>query len=339
MLLRIARNRSSQGGGSIVEGGDQQKAPIVSDSSDSKGRSAGQHEPDGVDIRFMVRVIWRGKWILLVLLLIGLYQGFVKLQGFQPTYEASLTILPTNDQFESGGGTDIAGVARGLGISVKERSATPIDRLQLTIGSIELARRLDEKYDLTKRIFSGSWDERTEAWIRPSGFRFDLEQRIRSQLNLSTWAEPTIETLARYLGSAIEFKDIKKGAFKRVSFSHSDPEAALEYLTLVYFEADNVLREGDQLAAVSRKAYLESRLRDTNIAESRSMLTALLSGEERRLMLLRSDLPYAAQLVEAPYASRIPSAPQLLDTLVVPAFTWLLIGSVILVLVAVFRQE
>lgn len=322
-----------------MDGGDKQAAPIVNDSSGSTQRGVSQHESDGVDIRFMLRVVWRGKWILLVLLLIGLYQGYGKLQRFQPTYEASLTILPTNDQFESGGGSNIAGVAAGLGISIKERSATPIDRLQLTIGSIELAQRLDEKFDLTKRIFSGSWDEGTEAWIRPSGFRFDLEQKIRSQLNLSTWAEPTIETLARYLGSAIEFKDIKKGAFKRVSFSHSDPEAALEYLTLVYFEADDVLREGDQQAAVGRKAYLEARLGNTNIAESRSMLTALLSSEERRLMLLRSDLPYAAQLVEAPYASRIPTAPQLLDSLVVPAFTWLLVGSVILVLVAVFRQE
>jgi hypothetical protein len=276
-----------------------------------------EQRDDALDVRFLVQSLWRGKWITLLLLIGAGLLGLDSMYNYQPTYQAAMTVAPLEG---SSGGTasKVSGLARSIGLEVGSSSSGPtmLDRLERVIGSVAFAQHLQNEYGLLQRVFQGSWNEDTQAWVKPKGRRFEFEQRLRSQLNLPVWRVPTIETLAQYLSSSVQFIELDDG-FYRVSVAHSMGEEALEILTIAYSEADSLLRDQDKRYTAQRKSYLERQMQRTQVAESRLMLASLLSAEEQRSMLLDSDLPYAARITEPPHLSSRPSTASIRQELAV----------------------
>ena len=219
------------------------------------------------------------------------------------------------------------------------QGVTTFDRLELVISSITLAETLQRKYGYLQKVFEGSWDPVGERWIRPSGKRFEWEQRVRGLFHLRTWSEPTIESLAEYLQGAILIEEHEGSPFNTVSFIHADSQFALEVLRTVYAEADEILRQQDRKETTERKAYIVEQLERTSILEMRAALVGLLTHEESTMMMLLGSLPYAARVIEPAYVSEIPTAPPILVTFGTPFLGSLAIGIVLVSLVALFRME
>ena len=287
----------------------EQPAPR-NDSGDYK------HGGDALDLRFLIQALWGGAWIIVLLMIVAVALGLRSMHGFQPTYRASMIVAPLEGGASGSGADRFGGIARSIGLDLEAASAGPtkLDRLERVVGSVMFANYLQEKYGLLQKIFNGSWNEESGSWTRPSGRRFDVEQRIRAIFNLPAWRSPSVETLASYLSSAIEFDKLKDGFFQ-VSVSHQDGQEALQLLTMVYAEADDVLRDQDKQYTAERKTYLEQQMRRAQITESRVMLANLLSSEEQRSMLLDSDLPYAARIVEPPHLFERPSTASIREAL------------------------
>ena len=68
-----------------------------------------------------------------------------------------------------------------------------------------------------------------------------------------------------------------------------------------------------------------------------AMLNGMLSTEVRRLMLLDSSAPYAAQIVEPLYVSNQPSTPDLVRDFGVGVVGWALAGAFLVVLYSLIR--
>lgn len=304
----------------------------------TQGRASGD---EIIDLRFLFQAIWRGKWVVLIFICIGAYNGYGTLRSFNPSYVASMIVSP----YVEGGGQSINGAlsqlaqSAGFSASGSQATATPFDRLKLTTGSISFATNLNDKHDLLKKIFGGSWDEQTQTWTRPSGRRFELIQRVRQSLNLGTWREPDLETLASYLGGSISITNTHNGLFKKVSVTHPKPEFALWLLKLIYFEADESVRQTDRNEAETRKSYLNDRLAKARLVDTRNVLLNLLENVERRSMLLEGTLPYAAKVVEKAYVSTKPTTAKITADLIIPVAGYGLAGAMLILIVAVFRRE
>lgn len=332
------------GAGSFVsrtEGADSAEQDLAAVDSARSRASADTIDEDILDVRFLLKGIWRGKWIVLVFALVGVFLGYRGLSGFSPAYEASMVVLPSGQEFNAGGGSSaVSGLVESLGISVGSQQSTSFDRFTLVLSSLELANLLQEEYGLFDRVFGGNKDPETGEWKRPDEWRFEVEQRIRSALHLSTWRPPNMESLAGFVGGGISIESTKAGAvFKRITFSDPDPEFALFLLETVYREADNLLREQDREEALARRDYLERQLSAATIAESRQMLTGLLEGEERRLMLMSGDFPYASRVIQSPFVSSRPTTANVTRSFVFPLVGALGFGILMILLYAVARRE
>jgi hypothetical protein len=267
-----------------------------------------------IDLRHLAAALWRGKWVILAFALAGAALGVMKLNEHTPAYKARMVVSPalTTDPTMLGGGASLrggqlgalaglAGLAAGGGAQ-----ATTFDRMKEVFKSFELAQTMDRKYGLFMRIFGAGWDARTQSWIRPEGWRFELDQKINAFLRQPTWAPPNMESLASYLGGAIQITELKATPFMEISVQHRDPEFALELLKTAYAEADQLLREQDRRQVNQRRSYIEERLSRTSLSDMRQVLLMLMAQEERSAMLLESDLPYAARIIEPPYVSSRP---------------------------------
>ena len=294
-----------------------------------------------LDLRFLVVALLRGSWLIGLLVAVAVILGVRELRSYVPQHVATMVVAPAvGDSQLAAQASRLSGLARSLGVEGSAGlSTSTFDRLQLVVGSQTLAKILQDKYGYMQKFFAGSWNVQTNQWVRPAGRRFDLEQKVKGALNLKTWSKPTLESLARFADSKLVFEQVGATGFQKVSVSHVDPEFALEILQVVYSEADDLLKEQDRTQTAERRRYLEQQLSRAGVVEMRAALVGLLVNEERTAMLLEGDLPYAARIIEPPFVSVFPSTPSLLQIVGVRAFLFALVGSALVILVALFRRE
>jgi hypothetical protein len=108
---------------------------------------------------------------------------------------------------------------------------------------------------------------------------------------------------------------------------------------MLYNAADQAIRQATLQRTSQQIAFLDSRLRTLAVAEHRAALTQLLSDQEKRLMLLQIDQPYAARIIDPPALPRLPIWPRPLLTLGVAGLSAVLLWFVIGVVVAMFGRR
>ncbi len=290
---------------------------------------------DVVDIRFIFKVWLRWIWILIPLILIGLFFGYRDLKNFRPHYEAKIVIA--NNEGKTRQTSEISQIL--FAFSNSESGLSPkLSRLKLVLESPFLAERLQEKYNLLPQVFSESWDTKSGEWMIPSGKDFERSESRRAFFKQPKWTEPDIESLAGFISGSIEFEDTDLG-FIEVIFAHKDKNKAKEYLEMIYFEADSLIREKDQLYVNERLKYLLKKLNVEKRVDQRQILITLLKEEQNRVMLLDSSEPYAAKIIEPVYVSRTPTAPNIRFMFGVPIIISIFFGFMILTLYALFIIE
>ena len=294
-----------------------------------------------VDVRFMITALWRGRWIILLLTFVGLGLGYLDLRGFSPTYTAEMIVEEIDQGGDGGGSQRISGLASSLGLAapVGDR-ATSLDRLQIIFSTTKFAALIDQKHGLLRKVY-GSWDSETQQWNRPTGRRFEIDQRIRRALSFNTWQEPNLEGLARYLSSNIVIKPLKKGGakYKRITFQYSQPEFAAYLLELVFQEGENYIRVNDKAEGLERRQYLLRQLQRNTFVDLRTVLMEMLSREEQSAMLLEGDLPYLARVIQPVRVASSPSEPNLGAIVGGRVLGMIALAMLIVVIITVFRRE
>ena len=301
-----------------------------------------------LDLRFLFRSFRRNWWLILLLALLGLVFGIYQATQFVPKRVASMVIMPQGGGMSGislggGQGGGVAGVAATLQLAMGTGGGAAnnetFERLKLVMSSITLARELDEKYDLLRRVYANRWDVEQQRWRPLSDSDISLQEKVFSHLNVTNNHTPSVEKLAKYVGGKVQFEQIKKSDFWRVRVEDVDGDAALELLNNVYWTADELLREQDREQVRARQAYLRSRVDDAQITEIRRALIAAMMSEERTAMLLEGGLPYAAKVIEPPFLSENLTQPNLVLLIVMPAASGVLLGFLLVTLIAVFRSE
>ncbi len=295
-----------------------------------------------LDLRVLIIELWRWKWLIVLFLLAGAAYGIRDLRNFVPKYEAQMLVAPA----EGSGEFTIAG-GRGGGLNSLVQSlvtrggasATTFDRLSVMFSSVSLAEYLQRKYGLLQVIFKSSWDEKNQRWIAPKTGKPGWRDKLRAYFHFNSWREPDIQTLANYIGGLIRIEQKENSPFKAVTVRHRDRDFALRMLKTAYWAADELLREQDRIEVERRRAYIESQLARTTLVDSRAALIALLAGEERRAMLLNSDLPYAARVIEPPRVSAQPREPSVARLVGLPVVVAGVLGFVVVSVIAAFRRE
>lgn len=293
-----------------------------------------------IDLRFLGRTILRARWFALLAFVLGAGYGYWMLAKFDPSYQAFMVVSPSrSSETASSDASPAIGAARALGLAFGDRGAINFDRLTQLIGSLQLAERLQRKYGLMQTIFADGYDGESKTWRRPSDAAFERKEYLRALLRQTLWRPPDIDMLADYLKAAVNVRNMDPLPFVKLSYGHADPVMARFILEIVYAEADALLREQDLLENSRRKAYLQDQLNKVTVQDIRAVLLRLLTSAEQSAMLLESNLPYAARIVEPPRAPVQTEAANLFRIVGIPALTAPVLVIVLFLLVALLRRE
>tara|TARA_R110002167_G_scaffold45545_7_gene136845 strand:- start:1305 stop:2315 length:1011 start_codon:yes stop_codon:yes gene_type:complete len=307
------------------------------------------YDSDSVlDLRAILWQLVKWSWIAVIFAGFGFYEGYKDTKAFQPKYIASMVLEPNSDGggFSFGSSAPVAGVG-GVAASLSaafgggggNASNALFERLKLAMSSLELARRLDQKYQMLRTIYASQWDAEANDWKVPVEEEPTFMQRFRRSLHQDQSMRPSLEALSRFVNGTITFEEVGLTGFWRVKVANNDKERAMELLNQIYWTADELLRDQDRVKIHRKIEYLESRISQTATVDFRRALIAALVKEEHSAHLLEGGLPYAADVVQEAFVSDMRTSPILIKTLGVPTIAGAAIGMFIVLLIAVFRAE
>ncbi len=287
-----------------------------------------------------LRVVWQGKLIILLCVLVALGGTYAWLKRQTPEYTARMVVGPAASELMSSGARSTRGGplsflgANGFGAG----AVTEFERFMELKASAELAERLQSKRRVLQRVFVDMWDPEGRRWIRPDGLVAASKMALRESLRLPPWTPPSIEVLAEYLQEEIKQSHERGSSLWVLKCSNHDPTLAKQLLTWVHAETDVMIRERAMLRASEQIKYLEGKLMTISVKEHRDALVDLLSQQERVLMVIGSGLPYAAEIIEAPTVSEVPTWPWPIRALAIGGLAGLVIGFFIVFLWSGMRQ-
>ena len=92
---------------------------------------------------------------------------------------------------------------------------------------------------------------------------------------------------------------------KEIIAEHGNAAISVTDQRLQVLGADEHLREGTVNRTARQIEYIEEKLRTTALVEHRLAMVQLLSDQEKTMMMIQLDLPFAAELFEVPVVSDI----------------------------------
>lgn len=135
--------------------------------------------------------------------------------------------------------------------------------------------------------------------------------------------------LAKYIKKRIKIDPIRATTMRRLSYDHPNKAFGVYFLHHVHRVTDSLIREKDRKEAGERIAYLKDAIEATRNPEHRRALTTLLLEQERKLMLVSIDAPYAASIIEPPISSNRATWPSVPFVIAVFVFAGCCLGFIV----------
>ena len=167
---------------------------------------------------------------------------------------------------------------------------------------------------------------------RGAGSAFtDAARLIAAMAGRQPGDRPDADRLRSHLRVRFRIEATAQPGLRRITYGHRDPAVARLVIASAVRRVDGHLRHAAQVQSEALVAHVRSRLVDRRATEDdRRALAGLLRGEERRLLLLSADVPYAVAFVAGPTTGLRPDDPDPAVVLVIASLAGFVAGLVAL---------
>lgn len=290
-----------------IESGSRGDVPVYLVMEDARR----DYEPS---LAGLLRSLLRGWWIIAAATAISIVAAVALIKTLEPKYEATMILSPASQYDRQGLASStsrLSSLAAITGIRMPaDEFVSNFSRCLEIMTSVKLANQLIDKYDLAKELFASQWDAEEGKWVPPSGLLTSAKSVVRRYFGLPEWSPPDGRTIADYLKTVVKVSPINDTGLRKVTFTHSDPELAVQIFEWMHREADTMIRNDTLERSTTYIAYIKSKLQTETFAEHRDSLISLLAQQERTMMMLTVDLPFCARIEDGPFVSEKPVSPR-----------------------------
>lgn len=247
--------------------------------------------------------------ILLVVIAVIWVATAVYLATTTPKYTASITI--GSAALDSQGSTPPSMSSLGLSLPISLGTLTkPTDKYIYIISTPGFAKRLMERGDFARLIFSDRWDG--TQWTAPKGLTNDISIWLRNLFGYQAWAAPDENDVSNYLNNNLVLQPDANTDFVEISFDHRDPRIAVQVLEMITSEGDRYLKEANEDAYQSQVDFISRRIQESGNLEIANALRSYLMNVVLNKTLIDESTKYAVRVWGAPSVSSLPTKPPVL---------------------------
>lgn len=268
---------------------------------------------DEIDLRELFATLWRGKWIILLFTVVFAVAGVAFALSKPNIYQANVLLAPAQDEGGAGGlRGQLGGLASLAGISLGGGGGTnPTLIAKEVLQSRAFLAGFIHRHNLAVPLMvAKGWDEASEKWI------VDLE-RYNPQTN--QWLndkdgqsqKPTDwDMVKKFKEEHLSLSENKDSGMITLSVKNLAPPAAKDWATKLVHDINEHMREQDVAEAEARIAYLENKLRETNIAGMQQVFYQLIESETRTVMLANAQSEYVFKTIDPAVVPQEKSEPK-----------------------------
>ncbi|MBI1329820.1 MAG: hypothetical protein GC166_07940 [Alphaproteobacteria bacterium] len=206
------------------------------------------------------------------------------------------------------------GLASLAGLSLpQDNNALAFELYLQTLDSETTAQALADRPGFLQRMFANNWDAQSHQWVEHPGFMTIVTRSIRSIFGMENpaWRPPG----ARAVQGRLRMVSVSRTPYSPVvtiTTQSADPRFGVYFLQSLHEAVDESLRDKKLTRTTRYITYLKKELAATTVSDYREALIDALSEQEKNRMMASSGLAYAAEPVEPPVASPVPTQPSMM---------------------------
>lgn len=282
----------------------------------TEDRSADRYE--AMTLLDILSVVWRGKWILIVvtLLCVGLAVAYVATA--KRWYRAEVLLKPTETKTSeglSGQGGGAGGLASLVGINIGGNGSA--ERIAV-LSSREFTSSFIMEQNLLPVFFASKWDASAKRW------------NVQD-----TKLQPDIRDGVAYFNKKVRsVTEDRKTDLVTLTVEWTDPVIAAKWANLLVRRVNDRMRERALTESENNVSFLKQELATSNVVTLQQSIGHVLEAELQKLMLAKANEEFAFRVIDHAEVPKYPVKPQ--PIIVVAAA--LLIGISISVLFLMSRH-
>jgi len=259
------------------------KRPVQS----SDPRYSTINRDDEVDLRQLLRVAWRGKWVVIGITFIFAVTSVYYAKNLPDLYRAQALLAPSEES-QGGGMSAMAGKFGGLA-SLAGVSLEGSDKAMVAIEVMKSRQFLNafiEKYDLLVPLIAATnWNRKSgQLTIDPRAYDKVSKRWIRN-VSLPKKAKPSPWEAYREFSKVLSVSQNKATGLVTISVEHYSPVLAKHWTAGLIVEINAYMRERDVAEATKSIQYLTEKLKTTPVADMRTVFSQMIEEQTKVMML------------------------------------------------------
>lgn len=289
-----------------------------------------QVREEEIDLKELFKIVWEGKWFIVLATLISLAAGIIWALSLPNTYTSSVVTIPVSEDETVGRiNGSLGSLANLAGLNIGAGQSNRIVIAKEVIRSHVFLTEFIHKYQLTQPIAAvKGWDHKNDEWIYNQDI-YDPKTKqwlVEDGESLKPTDWELVEKFREEFFVVSENKDTGVISVHVTSFS---PSAAKSWAEALVNDLNGYLREKDVKEARSRIAYLEKKINETNNTALHEVFYQLIENETRTIMLAEGREGYALDVIDPAVVPEEKSGPKRAIICLIFTFIGLFVGGVL----------
>lgn len=271
--------------------------PILNHSTNTS--FANHKVDDEIDLRELFRAIWQGKWFVLATTFVFAVASVFYALSLPNIYKSEVLLAPASQESglkipgQLGGLAALAGVNLGTGGGDKTSLALEI------LKSREFLGHFVEKQDLLLPIMAAEgWNRESNSLVINSDiYDVSSKQWVRD-VKPPFQPRPSLLEMHEEFTELLNVSQDKTTGMVTLAVHHYSPYLAQKWASGLVQAINDEMRNRELNEAESSIAYLTAQLQQTNIADLRAMLFALIEEQTKTLMLANVRKEYVFKTID-----------------------------------------
>lgn len=281
-------------------------------------------DPSPISIADQLSVLWRVRWRILFVTLLGAVIGGVAAWVVPDKYLASVLLAPAPSIDEGGGLGGLSGLMSQFGdlpalagLSLGGESSKKAEAVAM-LQSEALTSRYIKEQQLLPLLYPRRWNEVSGTW------------------NTRFWQiEPTIwRGVQKFKSKVRSVSSNTKTGLVTLNVRWTDPELAARWANDLVALTNKVMKTRALEESEQRVAYLSDAEEKAKTVEARQAIYAVMRSEVNRSMLAKGTEEYAFRVIDPAVVAEKPDSPNKIVWTLVGA----LMGAIAVCVAALIRQ-
>lgn len=264
---------------------------------------------DEIDLQRVLGLLWVSRrFIVTFVVLVSCFSYFGSL-FLEDKFTSRIVVVSTESNDGPAMLAEYSGIASMAGLDLSEPGVNNKELALEVIKSVDFFERLYEEDLFSAQLMAHL---KYDPVSKVLNFDQDLYNRQNNTWNLGNNGKTLKPSLIAAYGTFHEdFFKVSDGSqtFIKFAITHNSPYVAEKWVSKIFKEINQILKERDKIEAERSLNFLKDQLSKKNIPVLERTLSYMVQQEMQKLMLAEISEDYVFKIVESPRVPQFPSSP------------------------------